>query len=41
MFFYFSFVISTNLYLSVNTIVLKLPFSYASGKIGGGGLKPP
>ena len=34
-FFYFSFLISTNLYLSIKTIVLKLSFSYESGKILG------
>ena len=33
---YFSFVISINLYLSINIILLKLSFSYESGKIWGG-----
>ena len=33
MFLLLSFVISSNLYLSINTILLKLSFSYESGKI--------
>ena len=49
-FLYFSFVLSINLYLSINTIVLKLSFSYYLGKslgggqeslVGGGRLPPP